>query len=152
MLHDEFIKKSFWPYVKNILKIFKDDALLQKKIRMMYRDEAHKLLEFEPTNKEEQHNKYISIIDAFKQLASKNIKKKELEYITMPIVKSPKTKRSKLNDSKLNATNLEHNKTNNSPKSKRSKTMNTSKKNFTRNLKKENLHKLLQKNWNNMLK
>jgi hypothetical protein len=30
--------------------------------------------------------------------------------------------------------------------------MNTSKKNVTRNLKKENLHKLLQKNWNNMLK
>ena len=137
MIHDEFIKKSLWPYVKNILKIFKDDIELQKRIRIMYRDEAHKLLEFNPTNKLVQHTKYISIIETFKQFANENIKKKELEYLTM--VKSPKTKRSKTKE--------------NSPKSKRSKTNNKPKQNFTKILKeKTNLHKLLQKNWNNMLK
>jgi len=135
MNHNAFIHTSLWPYVKNILKIFKNYPELQKKIRIMYREEARKLSEFNTINTSEQRNKYEEIIGIFTKFSKKYIKQKELENLTRPMPNSPRSKvMSKYNNSKT--------KHNNNYGLKLQRSLARTSKN------KENLLKLIKKNWN----
>ena len=110
MNHNAFIYTSLWPYVKNILKIFKNYPELQKKIRIMYREEARKLTDFNTNNRSEQRKKYEEIISIFTKFSEKYIKKKELENLTRPRPNSPSSKvMSKVMSNYINSKNKHNN-------------------------------------------
>jgi hypothetical protein len=126
MNHNEFLHTALNPFVNTLKRHFKNDELTIKKLTKMHKDEIIKLSKIKPTNNI--NAKYLEIIHKFIKFKNNYLHNQDVALLKSELNNNNNTLYNPHKNSKLN-------------KSKNSK----SKKNT-------NVHKLLQKNWNNMLK
>jgi hypothetical protein len=129
MNHNTFLHTALNPFVNTLKHHFKNDELIIKKLTKMHKDEIIKLSKIKPTNNV--NAKYLEIIHKFIKFKNNSLHNQDIALL-----------KSELN----NNNNTLYNPHKNSKQNKSIK--NKSKKNVSNT----NVHKLLQKNWNNMLK
>jgi hypothetical protein len=128
MNHSKFVHNSLNPFVNTLKKHFKNDEITIKKLTKMYKNEIINLSHIKPTN--DINAKYLEIIHKFIKFKNNYLHNQNIALL-----------KSELNNNNNTLYSPHRN-----SKSKKNKSIKNKSKSKT------NMHKLLQKNWNNILK